>query len=506
LNVFISLPNGQFGHVIWELTRIFFPDGEVKVLYTESDEKPVQEYRPGDYLLTARYKYINDWEIEVYSQLEIKPDEVLGYKIRRKKLEKNIKDSVLEKKRAIKRIVCQCIYDLLAEHTGNRPYWGILTGVRPLKVVHNLMDEGLSDTEVLDILSSEYMIKQEKAELLLETANNQRNILKANRDDVVSVYIHIPFCPTKCLYCSFPSVVMNGKSNIADSYLDCLILELEQIIGALNKRGTKIQSIYIGGGTPTALTHSQLERLMSAVKLLTDGHKIREYTVECGRPDSLDVNKLATLKAFGVNRISINPQSMNQETLDEIGRAHTVEQIISSFHMARESGFDCINMDVIVGLPNENISHMEKTMASLASLDPDNITVHTLAVKRASRLKDSLEKYPLTHDDIAEEMLAVCRRWIRKIGMVPYYLYRQKYMVGNLENVGYAKDGKECIYNIQMMGEKQTIWGFGAGAVTKLYFSAEDRIERVPNAKDVTVYIKRIEETIMRKKMIIEKL
>ncbi|NLO83738.1 MAG: coproporphyrinogen dehydrogenase HemZ [Clostridiales bacterium] len=506
MTVFIHLPNGKFEHEIWELTRIFFPGREVRVLAPTAGEIDVWKFSSADCLLTARYSYINDSEIEVRTKLEAGSDRLLKANVHRFCMEQDIKSSPLREKRELKKFVCQCIYDMLAEHTGRSPHWGILTGVRPLKVVHNLMDDCFDYREVLDILDSEYRVKEDKAELLIETARNQRHIIMGNRADIVSLYIHIPFCPTRCLYCSFPSAVVDTKSNVVDKYLDCLSLELEQVVGFLTQRGAEIQTLYIGGGTPTVLNFSQLERLMGAVELVLNGRKVREYTVECGRPDSLDLDKLSILKAFGVNRISINPQTMNQETLEEIGRRHTVQQVVSAFNMARYIGFDCINADVIVGLPKENTRHMERTMASLADLDPDNITVHTLAVKRASRLKKTLEKYPLTNDDIAEVMLQVCHRWIKKMDMVPYYLYRQKYMVGNLENVGYAKRGKECIYNVQMMGEKQTIWGVGAGAVSKVYYPAEDRIERVPNLKDVNEYINRIEETIHRKKVIIDRI
>lgn len=504
MNVVIHLPNGEFGHEIWELTRIFFPGREAKVLHPITGDMAAQDCLAADFLLTVWYSYVNDYEIEVHTKLENKTDKPLKYNIHRFSINEHIKKQPIKEKREIKKILGRCIYDALAEHTGIYPSWGTLTGVRPLKVVHNLMDDGFDDMEVLDILTSGYRVKRDKAELLTGTAGNQRHILVENSDDMVSLYIHIPFCPTRCLYCSFPSVVLDRKSDIADKYLDCLIMELDQAVNELVQRGIMIQSIYIGGGTPTALTYSQLERLMGAVDLVMDGRKIKEYTVECGRPDSLDLDKLSILKAFGANRISINPQTMNQETLDKIGRKHTVQQVISGINMARYIGFDCINMDVIAGLPGENAEHMEKTMASLASLNPENITVHTLAVKRASRLKKSLEEYPLAGDDTAEEMLRVCHRWIKEMDMIPYYLYRQKYMVGNLENVGYSRRGKECIYNIQMMGEKQTIWGFGAGAVSKIYYSSEDRIQRLPNAKNINEYINRIQGTIHRKKAIID--
>jgi len=506
LNVYIHVASGGFEHEVWELTRVFFPGWPVKVL----DDAPAEGDNSGGkadghrgLLIVVEYT-CSDFEVVAKSYLKDGSGKVLFDSQRSQKLDESTRRSYLKQKREIKKVLCQCVYDVLSEFTGKHPHWGILTGVRPLKVVHHLMDDGLSDEEVLGVLKSEYYVRDDKARLLVETANNQRDVIKSASADTVSLYIHIPFCTTRCLYCSFPSVVMDGCGGMVDAYIDSLVAELERVVSVLLQKGVVIQSLYIGGGTPTALAYPQLERLLSAVDVLLDGRDIDEYTVECGRPDTLDLDKLSLLKAFGVNRISINPQTMNQETLDRIGRRHTVEQVMSRFHMARYIGFDCINMDVIVGLPGEGVPHMERTMEAIAALQPDNLTVHTLAVKRASRLKESLDKYPLTSDDTAEKMLEVCQRWVKKMGLVPYYLYRQKYMVGNLENVGYTKPGKACIYNIQMMGEKQTIWAFGAGAVSKVYFAENDCIQRVPNVKDVKEYMDRLDEMIERKMRFID--
>jgi len=510
LNVYVHVINGDFEHEIWELTRVFFPDRPVKVLYhlpvqgaNEGEKAGEKSDQLGDLLIVGQYS-CSDCEIIAKSCLKDDSGKVLFESRRSQKLDESIVKSYLKRKREIKKVLCQCVYDVLSRLTGKHPYWGILTGVRPLKVVHHLMDDGLSDGEVLGVLKSEYYVRDDKALLLVDTARNQRDIVKSATADTVSLYIHIPFCTTRCLYCSFPSVVMDGCRGMVDAYIDSLVMELQRVVSVLLQKGVTVQSLYIGGGTPTALAYSQLERLLSAVDLLLDGRSISEYTVECGRPDTLDIDKLTLLKAFGVNRISINPQTMNQETLDEIGRRHTVEQVVSRFHMARYVGFDCINMDIIVGLPGEGIQHMEKTMEAIAALQPDNLTVHTLAVKRASRLKESLDRYPLTSDDTAERMLDVCQRWVERMGLIPYYLYRQKYMVGNLENVGYTKPGKACIYNIQMMGENQTIWAFGAGAVSKVYFAESDCIQRVPNVKDVKEYMDRLDEMIGRKMRFID--
>ena len=335
----------------------------------------------------------------------------------------------------------------------------------------------------------------------MKTAEIQRPLI-GNRDNrTVSVYIHIPFCSTRCLYCSFPSDLIRWVSNKIGAYLDCLEREMSTLSEEFRKRGISADTVYIGGGTPTVLEYSDLERMLGIVEsCITSRFHLLEYTVEAGRPDSLDPRKLQLLKKYGVTRISINPQSMNQETLDRVGRSHTVEDVVRVYRQAREAGFDCINMDVILGLPGETARHMDRTMEALAALKPDNITVHTLAVKRASALKESFCQYDPSRRGLAEEMAAVCGKWIEKLGMVPYYLYRQKYMLDHLENVGYTVPGKECLYNIHIMEEKRSIWAFGAGAASKLYHPAEDRLERIGNVKNLDEYIGRIGEMIEKKR------
>ena len=285
-----------------------------------------------------------------------------------------------------------------------------------------------------------------------------------------------------------------------DEYLSCLEREQASVMGELTKQGTEVDTLYIGGGIPTVLSRGHLEELLKlADRQILSRYNILEYTIEAGRPDSLDNEKLKLMRDYGVSRISINPQSMNQETLDLVGRGHTVEQVLDIYHKAREIGFFCINMDVILGLPEETADHMERTMEALAGLKPDNITVHTLAVKRASVFRESFKQYDPSRKGLAEEMALVCRKWIDKLGMKPYYLYRQKYMLDHLENVGYSVPGKECLYNIQFMEERRDIWAFGAGAASKLYFPDEDRIERIGNVKNLDSYLYRIDEMIERK-------
>ena len=401
----------------------------------------------------------------------------------------------------IKNAVKGCVFDLLSKFTGKHPKWGAMTGIRPVKVVHELLESGLDETGIRKELLGVYKLQAEKADLLLRTAHVQRPLTDQPGNNKVSVYIHIPFCSTRCLYCSFPSDLISRVSGKMDLYLDCLEREISFVMDKLLSCGKKADTVYIGGGTPTVLGHAHLKKLLELVqKHILSQYSILEYTVEAGRPDSLDRSKLQLMKDHGVTRLSINPQSMNQETLDLVGRNHTVGDIIQVYGIAKKTGFDCINMDVILGLPNETAQHMERTMEGITALKPDNITVHTLAVKRASVFKDTFQQYNISRKGLAEEMADVCRIWLDKLGMEPYYLYRQKYMLDHLENVGYGLPGKECLYNIQFMNEKRSIWAFGAGASSKIHHAAEDRLERTRNVKNLDEYLFRIEEMIERKK------
>lgn len=397
-----------------------------------------------------------------------------------------------------KRLIKQTIYALLQKETGIRPQWGLLTGVRPAKLVSVLLEEGKSDAACMKFLTEDYLVLPKKAELALKVAKAEQKLLAGNRPEEISLYIGIPFCPTRCLYCSFTAYPLHQYQNRVDEYLDALFLELEWM--AAYSRQFILKNIYIGGGTPTSLNEAQLERLLRKVEALFHPDEAMEYTVEAGRPDTITREKLRLMKAYGVNRISINPQTMNEKTLRAVGRRHTVEDIRRVFAEARAEGHENINMDLILGLPGEDAADVRHTMEEIAKLAPDNVTVHTLAVKRASRLKEELSQHDMTTAETLEQMLAIAAEYAEKMGMEPYYMYRQKNMVGNFENVGYCHPGKEGVYNIQIMEEKQTILAAGAGASTKTIDPATDRIERVFNVKSVEDYIARIEEMIERKR------
>ncbi|WP_090438580.1 coproporphyrinogen dehydrogenase HemZ [Natronincola peptidivorans] len=398
-----------------------------------------------------------------------------------------------------KQLMKTSIFQLLKRSKVVSLPWGILTGIRPTKIVHELRGRGLDSIEIITILTEEYFIEKEKALLLVEVAATEHKYLYPINEDKISIYISIPFCPTRCSYCSFPSNPFKRYQDSIDTYIEALCKEIVASAELLNKTKKKIETIYIGGGTPTTLNLEQLSKLIKTIFINFNLSELKEFTVEAGRPDTIDIAKLVLLKKNGVTRISINPQTMNDQTLIEIGRNHTTAETIEAYKIAKDVGFYSINMDIIIGLPGENVDMVLNTMEHITKLAPNNLTVHTLAIKNASELKEQQYKNNNGSRDI-HEMLKVTENHARKMGLIPYYMYRQKHMVGNLENIGYAKEGYECIYNIQIMEEKQTIVAIGAGAVSKIVFPKENRLERVPNVKNLEQYIARVDEMILRKK------
>ena len=359
----------------------------------------------------------------------------------------------------------------------------MLTGIRPAKKINSYIDEGLSVDESIKKFVDTYEMTEQKAHLAAKVALSEREILKKVDSDGISLYVGIPFCPTRCLYCSFTSYPLNRYSHKVDGYIDALIKELKY----LGKRaeGKRLDTIYIGGGTPTSLTAEQLDRLMSAMADIFDMSRLLEYTVEAGRPDTITSDKLKVIKKNGAGRISINPQTMNDKTLKLIGREHTVDDIKRVYAEAREAGHDNINMDLILGLPKEGEAEVTNTMEEMKKLAPENFTVHTLAVKRASRLRETLGDYDLAKAMLMEKKIDKSSKAAAEMTLLPYFMYRQKNMLGSFENVGYAQKGYESIYNVVIMEETQSILAAGAGASTKLYDKATGRIDRIFNVKNV---------------------
>ncbi len=399
-------------------------------------------------------------------------------------------------------LVRRFAYHLLCEHSGRNinPY-GILTGVRPVKLVHRLFDQGFSPAEIKGILHHDYMLQAEKAALLLEVALNNRPFLlsQAMARKFYSVYIGIPFCPSRCYYCSFPAAVLNNYEEQLNPFLKALHYEVEQIGDFLQEQGIAIQSIYIGGGTPTVLSERDLERLLNLLQERFVSPSTQEITVEAGRPDTLTPTKLSIMKQAGVNRICVNPQTMNDSTLQRIGRNHDQKGVLRSLEWVRTAGIEKLNMDLIVGLPGEGIPEYLYTAEKILELNPDNITVHTLARKRGSLMAEEEATHKTKRVSEVQKGAELFSDSLRAAGYRPYYLYRQKYMSAAMENIGYAQPKEECLYNIQMMEERQTIIGLGGGAASKFIRPADWRLSSAYQPKDPLAYVESIEKLIKRK-------
>ena len=378
--------------------------------------------------------------------------------------------------------------------------WGVMCGIRPAKNVRSLMEVGYSDSQVVKILKDVYEVSDEKIELAKTVAENEKALLDEIGENSVSIYICIPFCPTRCLYCSFVSTDIRVSGKYMDGFVEKLLLEIDKTAEIIGKMGAYVENIYIGGGTPTTLEPHHLKSIFDRLKKNFDFNRIKEFTLEAGRPDTITEAKLLEAKRGGVNRISINPQTMNNETLVKVGRKHTPDMVKNCFNMARKIGFDNINMDLIAGLPEETVEMFKYSLDEVIKLDPENITVHSMAVKRAASLRFTDTELAKSKD--MNEMLSYTQKRMAKTGRKPYYMYRQKNISGNLENVGYAKDGYMSTYNINIMEEKQTIIALGGGGSTKLVMG--DRIERIFNFKDPLEYINRFDEILDKKDEIIE--
>ncbi len=467
----IYIKEDKFQYDIHSLYKAFYPTSEVRVIVGEKGSNPEKEK-------------------------DISPSDEISF------------IDVDKTKNELKRD----IYLDLSNKTGKKLPWGDLTGIRPTRIAMNLLEEGKSDLEIHDYMKDTYLVSDDKIAVSIDIARREKEILKdIDYINGYSLYIGIPFCPTTCLYCSFTSYPIGAYSNLVDDYISCLEKEIDYV--AENFADKTLDTIYIGGGTPTTLEPDQIRRLIGYLRDKVDMSRVKEFTVESGRPDSITRDKLRAMKEMGVTRISVNPQTMSDETLRLIGRRHTVSQLVDAFHMSREEGFDNINMDIILGLPGETKEDVEHTINEIKKLDPDDLTVHCLAIKRGSRLFEVIRekelsgslKIPMldTMSDI-EYMAEIAAKGAQQMGLLPYYLYRQKNISGNFENTGYARDGKAGIYNILINEEVQSIVALGAGTVTKRVYGEGGRIERCDNVKDVKLYMDNIREMIERKKKLFE--
>ena len=476
----------EFEYDAYTLIKAFYPQEEVSILY-EGEEKTEAFQEKEEAFLVVKITYNKeDTRLEILNNKETVFEETIFLAS---------DDARKERKNKLK----QALYRGLSKETKKVLPWGDLTGIRPTKIAMGLIESGMSNVETAEFMRNTYYTSNEKTALAITIANRERALLAdIDYKNGYSLYVGIPFCPSICLYCSIRSYPLAKWRDKVDAYLDALCKELTYIGETMKVR--TLDTIYIGGGTPTTLEPEQLERLLSHIECCFPTREVKEYTIEAGRPDSITREKLEVIRKYPVTRISVNPQTMNQATLDLIGRRHTVEDTRHAFALARECGFDNINMDLIVGLPGECAKDVQKTLEEVKKMEPDSLTVHSLAIKRATRLHLFQDRYQEMSFENNQEIMDMAMNCARECGMGPYYLYRQKNMSGNLENVGYAKEDKAGIYNILIMEEKQSIIAAGAGASTKFVFEDGARIERAENVKDVTNYISRIDEMIERKR------
>lgn len=477
--------NRVFNHI----ANLFFED--TKIIVSAED---------ADLLIDFNYKV--DEHHTVYTESKL----VVGNKQFESSYSKHYENQGSEKEQNIrlKRALSHVMLDVLEQYTGMTQQWGILTGIRPTKLYHKYRKQGLSEEAIFSMLRRDFRISYEKVELMREIVHRQL-VTIPDLDEIgkeISVYIGVPFCPTKCAYCTFPAYAIgsNRKQGRVTSFIDGLHEEIRQMGKWLKDHRMQITTVYWGGGTPTSIEAEEMDALYQTMyESFPNPENIREITVEAGRPDTITTEKIDVLKKWGIDRISVNPQSYTDETLKAIGRHHTVQETIDKFHLARNLGMNNINMDLIIGLPNEGIEEFQHSLDESEKLMPESLTVHTLSFKRASEMTHNKDKYKVADRDTVTNMMAMATEWTKENGYVPYYLYRQKNILGNLENVGYSKRGEESLYNILIMEEVQTILGIGCGASSKFIHPQTGKITQFHNPKDPAAYILTYEESIAKK-------
>ncbi|MEN8905579.1 MAG: coproporphyrinogen dehydrogenase HemZ [Clostridiales bacterium] len=473
-----------------ELIRLFYEEVTIlennKNIFNYDGEFIIIESKEHTSMLEINIKYAKDRTLIFKETINFKED--INNFMCRRKLKYDIKST---------------LYKFLVKIKGKSLSWGILTGIRPGIIVHDLLSEGLSEKNVISTMQDKYFLNNDKSRLIYDVAINERSIITKSDDKMISLYIGIPFCLSRCNYCSFVSHVCKEDDDLLKEYIESLKIELVQILILINKKKYTIETIYFGGGTPSILNIQLLEVLMNTLNNFIKLKDVIEITFEAGRPDSINREKLELLKEKNINRISINPQTMNDNTLIKIGREHKSYDIVEKFKLARKIGFDNINMDIIIGLADEGIYEVKKTFNVLEKLNPESITIHSLAIKRTANLKNEHRSESIPENFNIYDVFNFALNKAYKMDMIPYYLYRQKYSKGNLENIGFSKVDKKCIYNIKMIEDNQTIIGLGAGSVTKLLVKNNNKIQRFFNLKNVFEYNKRIDEMVNRKKKFI---
>lgn len=475
MNLYVK--NHNFHFELENLTRLFFPNEKITVIRDFSEPQP-------PYIYT-----------EVSDKITISVN--IGSFNKSETAVKKLTDDDNEL------VSAQLLYKLLCDFTGLTQPWGILTGVRPVKLLRRLAEES-SEEQAVKKFEKDFFVSNETIALSRETEHNERKILELSKPESFSLYVGIPFCPSRCSYCSFVMASIERAEKLIEPYTKLLCEEIKRTAEIANKLGLRLETVYFGGGTPTTLSAEQLDTVLGTVNKSFDMSTCREFTVEAGRPDTIDIAKLFALKENKVDRISINPQTVNDEVLKTIGRKHTAQQFFDAFELARKCGFDNINTDLIAGLPTDTPESFKNSLDSIVRLNAECITVHTLCMKRASRLTTEGVTLDLQQARDAREMLAYTQNILGQNEYIPYYMYRQSRMVGNLENVGWSKKGFESLYNVYVMDETHTILACGSGGVTKLKRNNPDYLERIFNFKYPYEYIDRFDELIQRKSGIMQ--
>lgn len=475
MNLYVK--NHNFHFELENLTRLFFPNEKITVIRDFSEPQP-------PYIYT-----------EVSDKITISVN--IGSFNKSETAVKKLADDDNEL------VSAQLLYKLLCDFTGLTQPWGILTGVRPVKLLRRLAEES-NEEQAVKKFEKDFFVSNEKIALSRETEHNERKILELSKPESFSLYVGIPFCPSRCSYCSFVMASIERAKKLIEPYTKLLCEEIKRTAEIANRLGLRLETVYFGGGTPTTLSAEQLDTVLGTVNKSFDMSTCREFTVEAGRPDTIDIAKLFALKENKVDRISINPQTVNDEVLKTIGRKHTAQQFFDAFELARRCGFDNINTDLIAGLPTDTPESFKNSLDSIVRLNAECITVHTLCMKRASRLTTEGVTLDLQQARDAREMLAYTQNILGQNEYIPYYMYRQSRMVGNLENVGWSKKGFESLYNVYVMDETHTILACGSGGVTKLKRNNPDYLERIFNFKYPYEYIDRFDELIQRKSGIMQ--
>ncbi len=475
MNLYVK--NHNFHFELENLTRLFFPNEKITVIRDFSEPQPPCIYTEVSDKITISVNIGSFNKSETAAKKLVDDDNEL--------------------------VSAQLLYKLLCDFTGLTQPWGILTGVRPVKLLRRLAEES-SEEQAVKKFEKDFFVSNEKIALSRETEHNERKILELSKPESFSLYVGIPFCPSRCSYCSFVMASIERAEKLIEPYTKLLCEEIKQTAEIANKLGLRLETVYFGGGTPTTLSAEQLDTVLGTVNNSFDMSTCREFTVEAGRPDTIDIAKLFALKENKVDRISINPQTVNDEVLKTIGRKHTAQQFFDAFELARKCGFDNINTDLIAGLPTDTPESFKNSLDSIVRLNAECITVHTLCMKRASRLTTEGVTLDLQQARDAREMLAYTQNILGQNEYIPYYMYRQSRMVGNLENVGWSKKGFESLYNVYVMDETHTILACGSGGVTKLKRNNPDYLERIFNFKYPYEYIDRFDELIQRKSGIMQ--